>query len=122
MQIALPTPAAAGAFLLRNWLPALLAMALIAQTVRIEGFGIWPIRIVGLQEKYDLAIDKVREARADLKRISDAKDKQAKRTEDSIDRAERGERDAKPIADKIRSAPIPQNCETPGIDILRNEI
>lgn len=63
------------------------------------------------------------ELRAELKRISDAKDKQGETTKGTVKQAEDGERKAKPIADKIRSAPIvPGKCETPGIDLLRNEI
>lgn len=63
------------------------------------------------------------ELRAELKAISDAKDKQREETERRLREAEKGEREAKPIADKIRQAPIVVGkCETPGIDILRNEI
>lgn len=62
------------------------------------------------------------ELRAELKRISTAKNEQKAETGKRIEQAEKGEKEAKPIADKIREAPIPQNCETPGIDILRNEI
>lgn len=63
------------------------------------------------------------ELRAELKRISDARDKQGETTRGTVKQAEDGERKAKPIADKIRAAPIVQGkCETPGIEILRQEI
>jgi hypothetical protein len=119
--VILPTPAAAAAFLLKHWLPALLALALIVQTVRIEGFGIWPLRIVGLQEKYDVAIDKVREARAELKRISDARNEQAERSKDNIEQAERGNKEADDRARKIEEAPLPGQCATPR-EILESDL
>ena len=119
----LPTPAAAGAFLLKNWLPALLALSLIVQTVRIEGFGIWPLKIPGLQDKYDTAVRKLGEARAELERISTTKNEQRETTKQNVEKADKGDRKAREIADKIREAPIvPGKCETPGLDLLRNEI
>jgi hypothetical protein len=57
--LTLPTPAAVGAFLLRNWLPALLALIIIGQYIYINGVGIWPLKIPGLQSKYDTAINKL---------------------------------------------------------------
>lgn len=63
------------------------------------------------------------ELRAELKAISDAKNRQAEETRRLMEQAERNERTDKAIADRIRSAPIvPGKCETPGLDILRNEI
>ena len=63
------------------------------------------------------------ELRAELKAISDKKNEQKAETERNIDKAEQGEREAKPIVEKIRNAPIvPGKCATPGIEILRNEI
>lgn len=62
------------------------------------------------------------ELRFELDRISSRKNEQKRETVNRIDGAERGEREAQPIADNIREAPIPPNCATPGIEILRNEI
>ena len=62
------------------------------------------------------------ELRAELKAISDAKNEQKEITKDTIKDAEKGERDVQPIVKIIREAPLPENCGTPGLEILRNEI
>lgn len=117
----LPTPAAAAAFLLKHWLPVALFALLAIQTVRIEGFGIWPIRIVGLQEKYETAIDKLVNARAELKRISTAKNEQGGRTIVTIREAEKGNREADERAKRVEQAPPTQNCET-SPEVMRADI
>ena len=95
-------------------LSAILLVITVVQTIEINGF-LW---IDGLKDKIeDCARD-----RNELRAISDRKNEQRKVTTGNIERAERGEREAKPIADKIREAPIPPNCETPGLELLRNEI
>lgn len=94
-------------------LAAILLVITVVQTVRIEGLGIWPLKIPGLQDKYDTAILKVVEARRELDRISIAKNEQAKRAEGNIEKAERGNREADKQAERIEKAPLPGNCETP---------
>lgn len=100
---------------LRHWKLfglGLLCLALAVQTVRLGH------RTNQLERaKIDL-----NEVRAELKAISTKKNEQADTTKGNVEQAEKSEREAKPIADKIREAPIPRNCETPGLDILRNEI
>lgn len=87
----------------------------VVQSIQINGF-MW---FDGLKDKLeDCARD-----RNELRAISDEKNKQREATKGNVEKAEKNERVAKPIADKIRSAPIViGKCETPGIDILRNEI
>lgn len=100
---------------LRHWKLVgigLLALLLVVQTVRLGHRS-------NQLERAKIANN---ELRAELKAISDAKNRQAETTKRNVEQAEKGEREAKPIADKIREAPIPQNCATPGLDILRNEI
>lgn len=95
-------------------LAAILLVIVIAQAVKIHGL-FW---IDGLKGQ----IEKCARDRNELREIARQKNEQAERTKGNIEKAEKGERDAKPIADKIREAPIPPNCETPGLDLLRNEI
>lgn len=90
----------------------LLCLALAVQTIRLGAAN----------NRADRIQINLNEARAELKRISTAKNEQREKTGQNIGQAEKGERDAKPIADKIREAPIPPDCATPGLDILRNEI
>lgn len=100
---------------LRHWKLVglgLLALLLAMQTVRLG-------HRTNQLEREKIANN---ELRAELKSISDKKNEQRETTKGNVDEAEKGEREAKPIADKIRDAPIPPNCETPGLDILRNEI
>jgi hypothetical protein len=90
----------------------LLCLFLAVQTVRL---GMAENRIERLK------IDN-NELRAELKSISDKRNQQKAETEKRVEQAERNESEGRRIADKIRAAPIPQNCETPGLEILRNEI
>ena len=56
------------------------------------------------------------EARAELKRISDAKNEQKIITVERIKEAERGNRQADEIAKKIEQAPVePGACKTPDV-------
>ena len=70
----------------------------------------------------DSALVNLREVRAELKSISDKRNEQAETTRGNIKQAEKNEREGKRIADEIRNAPIPPDCRTPGLDIMRNEI
>jgi hypothetical protein len=93
---------------------AILLVITVVQTVRLNGF-LW----------FDGALDKLEDCardRNELRAISTKKNEQREKTGQNIGQAEKGEREAKPIADKIREAPIPPNCATPGLDILRNEL
>jgi septal ring factor EnvC (AmiA/AmiB activator) len=90
----------------------LLALAFAVQTVRLSA----------AHNKIERREIDIRELRAELERISTERNEQAEKTGQNIGQAERSERESKPIADKIRAAPIPPNCETPGIDLLSNEI
>ena len=111
------------ALLRKHWLAAIFLALFLVQTVRIEGIGIWPLKIPGLQDKYDTAVRKLSEARLELERISTAKNQQRETTKQNVEKAEKGDRKAREIADKIREAPIPEgNCSTPGLELLRNEI
>lgn len=61
------------------------------------------------------------ELRAELKAISDAKDKQREETKGYIDKAERGNREADKRAREIEEAPTQPDCKTPP-EILRADI
>lgn len=86
----------------------------VVQSVEINGF-LW---IDGLKDKLEDCARDWNELRA----ISTAKDEQKAETGRRVEQAEKNEREAKPIVDRIRAAPIPPNCATPGLDLLRNEI
>ncbi len=92
---------------------AILLVIAVVQTVRIDGFGIWPLKINGMKAKYETAIDKLAEARAELHRISTAKNEQqaetAKNTAKAKDRIVIVERDAK----RVEAAPLPGQCRSP---------
>jgi hypothetical protein len=96
-------------------LAAILLVMVIVQTVRIDGLRIGPIGWYGYKEKYGIAVEKLRS-------IATTKNEQREATKGNIDQAEKDEREVKVIVERIRAAPIPENCQTPGIDILRNEI
>lgn len=99
-------------------LSAILLAVCVYQHVQINGF-LW---VKGLEDKLESCDRDRNELRAELKAISDAKNEQKKITKGNIDEAEKGEQDARPIVKIIREAPIPPNCQTPGLEILRNEI
>lgn len=92
---------------------ALLAAALVVQTVRIEGFKFWPFRIAGLKAELS-------EARAELAGISTAKNEQARTTERTIAKANESQRQAKVITRIIHDAPLPADCGTPALDVARS--
>lgn len=91
----------------------LLCLALAVQSIRLGAAN----------NRADRIQINLNEARAELKRISDAKNEQKAETGKRVEQAEKAEREARPIADRIRTAPIvPGKCETPGLNIMRNEI
>ena len=95
-------------------LAAIFLIVAIVQTIRIDGF-LW---IDGANDKLeDCARD-----RNELRAIAKAKNEQAETTRGNIERAEKNEREGRKIADDIRAAPIPPDCQTPGLDIMRNEL
>jgi hypothetical protein len=81
----------------------LLCLALAVQTIRLGAAN----------NRADRIQIHLNEARAELKRISNAKNEQAKRTEGNIEQAERGNKEADDRARKIEEAPLPGNCKTP---------
>jgi predicted PurR-regulated permease PerM len=94
-------------------LAAILLVIAIVQTVRIEGFGSWPLKIPGLQDKYDNALRKLVEARAELERISSERNKQAETTDRNIRESEKRIQTSDKVAREIEAAPLPGNCATP---------
>jgi hypothetical protein len=80
--------------------------AFFVQTARIEGFKVWPISVTGL--KQELA-----DAKAELKRISTAKNEQRETTKETIGKARIIYRDAERQAERIEASPPNGKCETP---------
>jgi hypothetical protein len=99
-------------------LAAILLVIAAVQTVRLHGF-LW---IDGALDKLaDCNRDK-NELRAELQRISSAKDEQSRETGRNIDKARDNEAEAGRVAERIRNAPIePGACKTP-VEIMRAEI
>jgi hypothetical protein len=91
-----------------------LAALLAVQTVRIEGFKLWPLSIAGLKAERDAARD-------ELKAITAKRDEQKPITTRKVEQAEQGRKQAERIKDRIIAAPPTVNCETPpiimGLDI-----
>lgn len=106
MRISVPTPEAALAFALRHWLVVLLVVALIIQTVRIEGFKVWPLSISGLKAE-------LKDAREKLAAVAVAEKEQRTTTTRTIivyrDRQKTGAREA----ERVEQAPTEPNCRTP---------
>lgn len=94
-------------------LAAIMLVIAVVQTVRIEGFGIWPLKIAGLKAKYGTAVGELKEARAEMERISAAKNEQGRTTGRTIGEAEKGQRDADGRAERIEAAPTAPGCSTP---------
>lgn len=81
----------------------LLCLALAVQTVRLGH------RSNQLEKERIVS----NELRAELKRISDAKDKQREETGKNIEQAERGNQEADKSAREIEEAPTQPDCKTP---------
>jgi hypothetical protein len=90
---------------LAPYLCAALLALLAVQTVRIEGFKIWPFSVTGL--KAELA-----DVKAELKRVSDAKNVQKRETKERIKVVERVIRDADGRARTVEQAPPAPECRT----------
>jgi hypothetical protein len=89
----------------------LLCLALAVQTIRLGAAN----------NRADRIQIHLNEARAELKRISTAKNEQVDRTGENIEQAERGNREADKQAERIEKAPLPGNCATPK-EILGSDI
>lgn len=74
-----------------------------------------------LRNKVERRDIRINELVGELKRISEEKNEQAKRTEGNIKEAERGNKEADERARKIEEAPLPGNCATPR-EILEGDL
>jgi hypothetical protein len=80
------------------------------------------IRVGHQARRADRAEFHLREARAELQRISSAKNQQGETTTRNISKARDNEAEAGRVAERIRNAPIePGACKTP-VEIMRAEI
>lgn len=84
----------------------LLALALAIQTVRIEGFKVWPISHKGLKAELADSLEKLRD-------ISNKRDEQNQTTGRNIVETRIIYRDADKIAESIEKAPTAPDCKTP---------
>lgn len=75
--------------------------------------GIQTIRLGAANNRADRIQVNLNEARAELKRISTAKNEQKGETERRISQAEKGQKGAETIAKRIEAAPVAPNCATP---------
>ena len=94
------------AAVLKYWrvgLFGLLLLALAVQTVRVSHE----------RKRADRILVNLNEARAELKAISEAKNRQKAETSKRIEQADKGNRDADRVAREIEEAPVAPNCETP---------
>ena len=104
-------------------IPALKHWKLIGLGLLCLALAIQTVRLGAANNRADRLKFNLNETRAELKAISTKKNEQLAETERRIKEAERGEREVRPIVKIIREAPIKQGtCETPGLDILKNEI
>jgi predicted PurR-regulated permease PerM len=94
-------------------LAAILLAISVYQTIRIEGFGIWPLKIPGLQDKYNAALQKLTEARFELDRISSRKNEQKRETVNRISESQKHIQNRDGVAREIEAAPLPGGCRTP---------
>lgn len=97
-------------FARRHWLVAALLAALVVQTVRIEGFKVWPLSFDGLKKEAKDAKDALRKLKDEGKRASDEqKDTTARNVIVYRDRIVNGGK----VAERIEQAPLPGGCRTP---------
>jgi hypothetical protein len=89
---------------------AVLALLLMVQTVRIEGFSVWPVHVHGLRERLKSATDEIATAKAESARL---KAEQDKRTSDNISKSREGMREVEGPAKRVETAKLPGNCKTP---------
>lgn len=85
----------------------LILLALACQTIRIEGFKVWPISHKGLKAELADAKDK-------LSKLSSKKDEQKRTTDRTLTETRIIYRDAQKQAERIEKAPTAADCKTPG--------
>jgi uncharacterized protein (DUF3084 family) len=81
----------------------ILCLLLAVQSVRL---GMANNRADGLQVRLN-------EARAELERISTAKNEQKAETSKRVDQADKGRKEADKVAEQIEAAPTAPDCQTP---------
>jgi hypothetical protein len=87
---------------------------LVGLALLVLAIGVQTIRLSGAERRADRAEFHLREARAELQRISSAKDEQSRETERNISKARDNEAEAGRVAERIRNAPLePGACKTP---------
>jgi hypothetical protein len=91
---------------LKYW--KLLGIALLVLAI-----GVQTIRLSGAERRADRAEFHLREARAELQRISSAKNQQGETTQRNIGKARDRATEAEKGAGRIESSPLPGNCKTP---------
>ena len=97
-----------------------LVVALAVQTVRIDGFKFWFISIPGAQSRIDGLTKQNAGLRAELQRITTAKDEQRKETSKNIREAEERVRVVERVVTKLENRPVnPEKCETPDLGAWR---
>jgi hypothetical protein len=108
-------------------IPAALSMVrshwkLAVLAILLGIIAVQTIRVGNQARRADRAEFHLREARAELVRISTAKDEQSRETDRNISKARDNEAEAGRVAERIRNAPIePGACKTP-VEIMRAEI
>jgi hypothetical protein len=98
-------------------LAAILLVVSVVQTVRLSGF-LW---IDGALDKIETLTRDNNELRAELKAISDAKDKQRAETSKRIGQSEKQRQISDKVARGIEEAPVAPDCRTPDV-ILKADI
>jgi len=97
-------------------MPNLRLIGMIAGAVLILGFlASYAMKARALSKCQDRVIA----LSAELKRISDEKDRQAETTRRTIQQARKQAAEAKKVKERIMSAPNPEDCGTPGLDAAR---
>jgi hypothetical protein len=93
---------------------------LVGIALLVLAIGVQTIRLSGAERRADRAEFHLREARAELQRISSAKNEQSRETGRNISKARDNEAEAGRVAERIRNAPIERGaCKTP--DIIMQE-
>lgn len=113
MAIPFAIPAALSA-VRSHWKLAVLGALLAALAVQT-------VRVGNQARRADRAEFHLREARAELQRISESRNNQRIETGRNIDKARDNEAEAGRVAERIRNAPLTGDCKTP-VEIMRAEI
>ena len=94
---------------------AFLAALLVIQTVRIEGFKLWPVSVKGYKAR-------LAETRTQLEQISTARNEQKQTSAKTVREVIEGQDKVRTVVKVIHDAPNPEECRTPALDVLRNEL